>query len=101
MQIDTRGKPQGKRLDRLTTDYFDPQKQISRAKEFAKLQEKGKMFNMLKAPQEGGLSISYLVAIQGVDELCLQDTMFKEQPKLPPRAEVEYKVQYHLTFWNK
>lgn len=63
----------------------------------------GRMFNMkvlaAKEREYQSPPISYLAAIEGVDEVNLKDTIFKDT-QVPKNAVAEYRVQYHLTFWN-
>lgn len=46
-------------------------------------------------------STSYLITIEGVDEIALEDTIFvKPELKSLEQTEKQYFVQYHMTFHN-
>lgn len=48
--------------------------------------------------QESYASTSYMITIQGCDEIALEDTMFNQ--RIGPSSEKRHYVQYHATFHN-
>ena len=69
-----------------------------RIKTFEKMRAQGKLTNMQVAKEDSTSYISYIAVLQGADSISLHDTMLK-----PPKDtdDVEYKVEYHLTFWEQ